>query len=75
MPEPERNFEEWVSYPGEKIHWKNCTAPDDEISFECGMIGVPMDQFNHTRSKKKFGIPLIRSRGKDGSPNILFAVL
>lgn len=71
MPEPENNFEEWVSYPGEKIRWRDCTEPEDEILFECSTITVPMDQFNHARNDKEFTIPLIRNRGKDGSPNVL----
>lgn len=71
LAEPGFEFGKWVSYPGEEIYWRDCTEPEDQNAFECSTIQVPMDQFNHTSSDKVFTIPLIRNRGKDGSPNVL----
>lgn len=59
-----------IRYDNETISWHAC--PDSGEGFECSTIVVPMDQFNSTVSlDKNFSIPLMRFRGRDGSPNLL----
>lgn len=58
------------TYAGENITWKPCGSIKDR-SLECSSIQVPLDQFNKDVSNKTFTVPLIRLRGKPGSPNLL----
>ena len=57
-------------HEGENIQWKPCGEISNR-SLECSDIDVPIDQFNPGASNKTFNVPIVRMRGKDGSPNLL----
>ncbi|KAF4966827.1 hypothetical protein FSARC_5542 [Fusarium sarcochroum] len=59
-----------ATYPGESVEWKPCGEISNR-TLECSKIDVPIDQFNPDVSNKTFNIPIVRLRGKDGSPNLL----
>ncbi|KAF4997427.1 hypothetical protein FGRMN_3791 [Fusarium graminum] len=62
--------EENTTYLGESLEWKPCGEIANR-TVECSKIDVPIDQFNPHASNKTFNVPLIRVRGKDGSPNLM----
>ncbi|KAF4442452.1 hypothetical protein F53441_11738 [Fusarium austroafricanum] len=66
----QRHQHHHATYAGENIEWKPCGEISNR-TVECSKIDVPMDQFNPDASNKTFNVPLIRMRGKDGSPNVL----
>ncbi|KAM0185587.1 hypothetical protein ACHAPI_012093 [Fusarium lateritium] len=59
-----------ATYPGESLKWEPCGEIANR-TVECTKMDVPIDQFNPDASNKTFNIPVIRLRGKDGSPNLL----
>ncbi|KAF5670090.1 hypothetical protein FHETE_4773 [Fusarium heterosporum] len=64
------HHEENTTYLGESLEWKPCGEIANR-TVECSKIDVPIDQFNPHASNKTFNVPLIRVRGKDGSPNLM----
>ncbi|KAI0006849.1 Alpha/Beta hydrolase protein [Xylariaceae sp. FL0662B] len=62
--------EERLSYVGERISWEVCGDLNGR-PLECSSIDVPMDQFSEDSANKTFSIPLIRTRGRNATQNIL----
>lgn len=60
-----------LHYAGERISWEACGDLNGR-PLECSSIDVPMDQFNADNlGNKTFSVPLIRTRGKNATQNIL----
>ncbi|KAI1780359.1 Alpha/Beta hydrolase protein [Hypoxylon cercidicola] len=68
---PKQCLRERLSYVGERISWEVCGDLSGR-PLECSSIDVPMDQFSAKKSgNKTFSIPLIRTRGKNATQNLL----